>query len=601
MSATARVTAVVVNYNAGALLIECVRSLLAADPVAGVVVVDNHSSDGSVDGLRAACAGDLRLELIVNASNRGYAVAVNQGLARVESAFALVINPDCAVGRTMVADLVQAAEEDPPAAVCGGIVLDPDGGIQRATRRMYPSPARALRRALWLRPGTGGGGRQDFDRSHDPLPATAQPVDAVSGALMLVRMSAVESVGGMDEGYFLHCEDLDWCVRFVRAGWPVRFAPVGFAVHVQGVSGRGRAVRVQWHLHRGMARFYRRFEAEEHGAVFNAIVLAGIWIRYAALVAAGRLTRDSIAPSASGDLDAMTALHQRIERFESPRTLLVGASSAVAGSLLRGRERLGGWVLAVSRSADPVRLEDGVLWMRADGQARLPEWATRRLRRVIHVAPLWTLPAFLEHLAEVPIERVVACSSTSVSSKRESADSAERALAARLAEAEERVREICRNRGIELVLFRPTLIYAPGRDRSVERIVRTVRRFGVFPIAGRGRGLRQPVHADDVAEALLAGLERPSAVGRCYTLSGGETLSYRDMVARVFRALGRRPRIVSIPVPLYRALLALFAWLPLARGLSPRAADRMEQDLCFDHDDAARDLDFRPRPFLESS
>ena len=259
----------------------------------------------------------------------------------------------------------------------------------------------------------------------------------------------------------------------------------------------------------------------------------------------------------------------------------------------------GEWTLVVSRSAPPVRLDEGILRMRSVDGSNLPAWAKGGLRHVVHVAPLLTLPAYLESLSDLPLERVVACSSTSVVTKAGSPDPEERKLARDLAEAERSVRAHCEDRGIELVLLRPTLIYAPGRDRSLERLAWFARRARFIPIAGRGDGLRQPVHAADVAAALRAALERPHAAGRCYTVSGGETLSYREMVERVCQAAGLRPRIVSVPTAAYRFALRALALWPGWRLAPPRAADRMDEDMAFDYEAAARDLDFRPRLFLD--
>lgn len=602
-----RATAVVVNHDSGPLLAECVESLLGCRAVAGVVVVDNASSDGSVERMRARLSDRSGLRVLADGTNPGYAAAVNRGLERVATDFALLVNPDCVVAGDLVDALIAEADRDRRVAVAGGIVLGTDGALQRATRRRYPSPGRALRRtlrrgfgSLGSGPGEGRGENPgDFDRSGEPLPAGPEDVDAVSGALMLVRTAAVREVGPMDEGYFLHCEDLDWCVRFRRAGWTVRFVPRGFAVHVRGVSVRRRPLAAEWHLHRGMLRFYRKFEAGAHGLLFHAAVAAAVGVRFAVRSVGSLLRRRRRGDGAlSSELRAVRILRRRAERLRSPRTLVVGASSPVADALLEEPLEPDGWTLAVSRSGPPVALDEGVVRMRSTDGGGLPGWARKGLRRVVHLAPLWTLPPYLDHLADLPLRRVVACSSTSVVTKADSPDPAERRLARRLTDAEEAVRERCAEQGVELVLLRPTLIYAPGRDRSLERIARIARRWGVVPVAGAARGLRQPVHAADVAGAIRTALERPEAAGRCYDLSGGETLPYRTMVRRIARSVGRRPRVVSVPVPAYRLALRILGLWPGSEPVPPRAADRMNEDLVFDHGEAARDLGFRPRPFL---
>lgn len=216
----------------------------------------------------------------------------------------------------------------------------------------------------------------------------------------------------------------------------------------------------------------------------------------------------------------------------------------------------------------------------------------------LHAAPIWLLPTWVPAAADAGVRRLVAVSSTSRFTKRESSSPPERELARRLAEAEEAVMKACGERAIRWTIFRPTLIYGRGRDRNVGDIARVLRRTGVFPVAGRGAGLRQPVHAADVAAACLAALDRPATFDRAYELPGGETLSYAEMVSRIARGVGRTPRVLHVPLPLLRAALAVARRLPGLAHLTPDVADRMNTDLVFDAGAARRDFGYDPRPFL---
>ncbi len=194
--------------------------------------------------------------------------------------------------------------------------------------------------------------------------------------------------------------------------------------------------------------------------------------------------------------------------------------------------------------------------------------------------------------------RLVALSSTSRFTKDDSFDPEEQAVARRLAEAEMRVRAWAESKGVEWIILRPTLIYGRGRDKNIAEMARFIRRFGFFPIFGRAGGLRQPVHADDVASACVAALHTVAATNQAYNLSGGETLSYREMAARVFSALGRNPKLLRVPLGLFRLAMAGIRWLPRYRHWSVAMAERMNRDLLFDHADATRDFGFTPRQFL---
>ncbi|MFM8898671.1 MAG: NAD-dependent epimerase/dehydratase family protein [Burkholderiales bacterium] len=155
------------------------------------------------------------------------------------------------------------------------------------------------------------------------------------------------------------------------------------------------------------------------------------------------------------------------------------------------------------------------------------------------------LPDYFPLIEASGARRVVALSSTSRFTKVGSGDTAENAIAAKLIDAEARVQAWAKRRGIEWVVLRPTLIYGQGRDKNISEMARFIRRFGFFPLLGSAQGLRQPIHAEDVAAACVAALQAPGAANRAYNLSGGESLAYREMVARVFAALGRSARLVT--------------------------------------------------------
>jgi nucleoside-diphosphate-sugar epimerase len=225
----------------------------------------------------------------------------------------------------------------------------------------------------------------------------------------------------------------------------------------------------------------------------------------------------------------------------------------------------------------------------AESAAAISDW--------ISLVPIWALPDFFDLLAAAGARRVVALSSTSVHTRKASADPADRALAARLAEGEGRFAAWARARGVQWLVLRPTLIYGYGRDRNVAEIARFIRRFGVFPVLGAARGLRQPIHVDDVAAACCAALRARHLTGRGYEIAGGEALSYREMVGRVFDALGKPRRILRVSLWAFAAAVACARLLPRYRRLTIAMARRMNEDMAFDCSAAGRDLGLSPRAF----
>jgi nucleoside-diphosphate-sugar epimerase len=277
------------------------------------------------------------------------------------------------------------------------------------------------------------------------------------------------------------------------------------------------------------------------------------------------------------------------------RVIVTGASSQVGRFLLPRLRAAGFAVSALSRRTQPP--ESGVDWLSGDLK-RYVDWsAAAGARALIHAAEITLIGPHLEHLAGFGVRRVIAFSSTSRLTKQDSADPAERRLARALADAEQGLSGICDTLGMVWTLFLPTLVYGAGLDRNVSFIAQFIRRFGWFPLVAGGLGLRQPVHADDLAAACLGALDNPRAYGGVYVLTGGETLSYRAMVERVFQGLGQPPRLLPVPLGLLRVAIMAGRLLPAYRHLSPQMADRVNRDLCFDSGPARRDFGYSPRRF----
>ena len=218
------------------------------------------------------------------------------------------------------------------------------------------------------------------------------------------------------------------------------------------------------------------------------------------------------------------------------------------------------------------------------------------LQSLVHCAPLWLLPAHMSMLLEQGLKRVIAFSSTSAVSKLDSSSEAEHLLAEKLLNAERALQDFCQRNDIHLTLFRPSMIYGYGRDNNVVHIAQFIDKYGFAVIAGSATGLRQPVHTDDLVDAVVRCLHLSQSYGKTYTLAGGETLTYRQMVEQIFRALGKSPRIISLPTGIVRLLLRLAATIRRF-AYTAEMADRMNVDLVYDFAEASRDFGFAPRSF----
>jgi GT2 family glycosyltransferase len=274
------VSVIIVNHNAGDLLAECVGAALAQ--AGQVIVVDNASSDSSMDRLASRFAEEPRLTMLCEDKNLGFAAGCNLGLGLATQAHVLFLNPDCILAAGSLRRMVEVLESDSRAGMVGGRLTNLDGSEQGGGRRAMPTPWRSFVRAFGLsRLGSRWPGLfQDFHLHNQPLPDAPIAVEAISGALMLVRRAALVDVGPWDEAYFLHCEDLDWCMRFRQHGWKILFVPDAPVVHHHGHCSRARPIFVEWHKHRGMVRFYQKFYRHQYPGVLMWLVKAGVWFRF---------------------------------------------------------------------------------------------------------------------------------------------------------------------------------------------------------------------------------------------------------------------------------------------------------------------------------
>lgn len=275
------VSIVIVNYNAGPILTGCVAQVM--NQAGEVIVVDNASSDNSLDDLESVFSNDARLKVVRNNLNLGFAAACNIGARMANGRYFLFLNPDSLLHSHTVDKLVANLANNPDVGITGGLLLYPDGTEQGGGRRAVPTPWRSFVRAFGLCRFADRWPKLffDFHLHKQPLPKEPVEVEAVSGACVMIKRDVFEQIGCWDDNYFLHCEDLDLCMRVRRQGWKVLFVPDAPVIHYHGGSSRSQPITVEWHKHKGMIRFYRKFFRHQYPGVLMWLVAVGVWIRFA--------------------------------------------------------------------------------------------------------------------------------------------------------------------------------------------------------------------------------------------------------------------------------------------------------------------------------
>lgn len=260
------IAAVVVTYRSESTIDDCLTRLRAATDVAEIRIVDNASDDTTMDIVQRHAVEDARVHFIANPDNPGFATACNQGATDCLSPWLVFINPDLMVEPQTLADLRDHAA-GMGEALLGVEQVDEHGRSDGAVRRRDPdfgamlrSPRRGARLSVPMDPA-------------QPI----QPVEAISGALMLMPRRLFERIGGWDADYRLHAEDLDLCRRVRQTGARVAVVNTLKVVHLRGVSSRSRPFFVEWHKHRGLWRYFRKFEYERRNPLTRGCVWLAIW------------------------------------------------------------------------------------------------------------------------------------------------------------------------------------------------------------------------------------------------------------------------------------------------------------------------------------
>jgi len=279
--------------------------------------------------------------------------------------------------------------------------------------------------------------------------------------------------------------------------------------------------------------------------------------------------------------------------ISTPGVLLTGASSQIGIFAIPKLVSAGFRVLAVSRKGKPSGYPDfeQVQWLNEAGAMDL----CQPCENLLSAGPLDLAKKFL--MAGEKFKTAIVFSSSSVETKQQSNDPVEKQQILDMLGLESELQSMAESTGLKLLILRPTLIYGCGLDTNISRLAGWVRRFGFIPVNGRATGLRQPVHADDLAQVAVKALHFNGELPRSLSLGGGETLSYSDMAVRIFSAMEKPVRLLRLPEWLFVSLIRFACRLRLITGVNPEMVKRQKVNLVIDDRMARELLDYDPRPF----
>ena len=551
-----------------------------------IIVVDNCSFDHSADAIDEfpSCTN---VKLIRNTRNFGFSAAVNQGAQFTVGEYLLILNPDCIVSPHALSHMASNLDQYSEVGVVGGLVFDFWGAEQAGCRRKDPSLRRSIGKVvngclpmLQL---------DSIDMVKSVLPDDRLIVDAVSGSFFMVRREVFDTVGGMDEGYFLHFEDLDFCRRVRESDSSVMFLPKACAYHHRSGSAGVTSYEIARYKYLGFNRYFNRYPPS--GLLTRCMLV---------LLSKAMFGMQLIAYFIGRNLPMNVWEQARV-----PASLVSGRSQVLVlggrcdvGEFLLPRLSASGYeVIATSRSPERCPNIPRVQWVKPDYLEKVPESDYPSFSWVICLLPLWELQRYSDVLTRSNLSRVLAFSSSSILSKAFSNEPKERKLVKALVASEAWFGDLVHKSGTTASILRPTMIYGGRHNHNINKIKQLGKILRILPVIGSAEGKRQPVHADDISELCVTVLSSPEYVDLPETalVSGGEVLSYSQMIIRVIQHTAGQPRIINASAKLLRFVIQLLSYLPGEKDLSAEMVKRSQQDLIYPGHDNLVNSGFYPR------
>ncbi|MEC0093587.1 glycosyltransferase family 2 protein [Paenibacillus macquariensis] len=280
----------IVNYNTCKLTLDCLQSVFASNTsyTFEVIVIDNHSIDSSVESISVEYP---QVTLIANNDNTGFAKANNQGMEIAKGRHILLLNSDTVISDNTLETMILFMDQNPSAGASGCKIILPDGTLDKACKRGFPTPSASFYYAFGIsrlfpeRPKFN-----QYQLGHLD-PDEEYPVDCLVGAFMMVRRETMLQVGGLDETFFMYGEDIDWCYRIKQAGWEIHYYPRTSIVHYKGGSARRRPTRIIYEFHRAMFVFHHKHYKNQYFWGTNSVIYIGIGLKFAMALLKNKFTR----------------------------------------------------------------------------------------------------------------------------------------------------------------------------------------------------------------------------------------------------------------------------------------------------------------------
>jgi GT2 family glycosyltransferase/nucleoside-diphosphate-sugar epimerase len=590
-------TVIMLSNHSGHTLLAALKSVLRQQGLQEIILVDTGTPLDMLARLQQMTLTEPRIKIVTGAEKASFAHACNLGVSEAKGEFLVFMNPDCLMPPEALKTIASELIKDSQAVLAGGVILNPDMSIRETGRILPITPQIVLSEAIKL-------------KSSAKLTAfaddAAKPyeVELVPSAFMCIRRADYVKLGGMDEAYAFGAR-LDFCRRIRVNNGKIICVPAVQIACMQDAYMGNRTSREEWDRGRGYMRYFRRHYSDDSVPGFLLLldicltlrfILRVSFRKFKALSTPKPMMKHSIAAKRLMVLASGLAELAEKKDWYGRTVLVTGATSQVGLCVVKRLIAQGAAVLAVSRG-EPIPYQHEYLrWIKGDLTDAGLSLQGYMVDMVVHCAPLWTLPPAIEKLAEAEAKRIIAFGTTSVFGKALSHNAYEKNVVIKLVAAERTLAELCDEKNIAWTIFRPTLTYGVGLDVNVTSIAKIIDRYNQFAVYPPAFGRRQPVHADDLAIAVIQAADVSITHGKSYNLSGGEVLTYYQMLERIFSVCKKPVKIIKTTMLPF--LLTLAGLVTRRKHINGEVAHRMNDDLMFFNDDATKDFAYSPRSFL---
>ncbi|MEI4768833.1 glycosyltransferase family 2 protein [Psychrobacillus sp. FJAT-51614] len=269
------VSIIIVNFNTKKLTLECIQSIYNANSLyeIEIILVDNNSSDGSVDIIRKIYP---KVNVIENRQNVGFSRANNQAILQSKGRYVLLLNSDTIVMEDTLSKIVEFMDKDKQIGAAGCEVLLKNGTLDRACHRGFPTPEASFYYMTGFAKRYPNSPKYNaYHKSYLNMDEVHE-IDCLVGAFMMVRREAIDEIGLLDESFFMYGEDIDWCFRIKKAGWKIYYYPHVSIIHYKGASSRKKPFKIVYEFHRAMFLFHKLHFAKRYNFFINLLVYLGI-------------------------------------------------------------------------------------------------------------------------------------------------------------------------------------------------------------------------------------------------------------------------------------------------------------------------------------